>query len=70
MKKHQIFLPSQAGFCRREEAVTQAACVLEILKQWKIAGDATFALFVDLKKRTTQYHTEHFCKIIPHWYIG
>jgi hypothetical protein len=44
------FSPSQAGFRRLEECVTQAACLVEALKRRRIAGLESFGLFIDLKK--------------------
>lgn len=45
-----LFSEAQAGFRRREECVTQAACLLEISKRRKIKGLPTYLMFVDLKK--------------------
>jgi hypothetical protein len=44
------FSPSQAGFRRLEEAVTQAACLVEALKRRRLAHQPTLGLFIDLKK--------------------
>jgi exonuclease III len=44
------FSPSQAGFRRLEEAVTQAACLVEALKRRRLAHLPTLGLFIDLKK--------------------
>ena len=45
-----LFSVAQAGFRRREECVTQAACLIEILQRRKIVGERTFATFIDFKK--------------------
>jgi hypothetical protein len=44
------FSPSQAGFRRLEECITHAACLVEAIQQRRLAGKATFGLFIDLKK--------------------
>jgi hypothetical protein len=44
------FSPSQAGFRRLEEAVTQAACLVEALKRHCLAHQPTLGIFIDLKK--------------------
>ena len=64
LEERQLFHPSQAGFRKLEEAVTQAACVLEILQRRKIAGDTTYAVFVDLQKAyDTVTHGALFAKL-------
>jgi hypothetical protein len=45
-----LFSPTQAGFRKLEECVTQAACIIDILQRRRIAGQLTFATFVDLRK--------------------
>ena len=47
---HELFCETQAGFRKREECVTQAACVIEILQRRKIVEKTTFATFIDFKK--------------------
>lgn len=42
--------PAQAGFISREEAVAQAACLVEILDRRKVKGQETYLCFVDLAK--------------------
>ncbi|CAN0380170.1 unnamed protein product, partial [Ascophyllum nodosum] len=49
-EKEGIFSKAQAGFRRKEECVTQSACLLEITKRRKLMGLPTYMLFVDLKK--------------------
>jgi exonuclease III len=60
----KLFSPTQAGFRRLEEAVTQAACVIDILQRRRIAGHRTFATFIDLKKAyDTVPHGALFAKL-------
>ena len=60
----KLFSPTQAGFRRLEEAVTQAACVIDILQRRRIAGLRTFATFIDLKKAyDTVPHGALFAKL-------
>jgi hypothetical protein len=47
---HNLFSPTQAGFRRKEECITQAACVIEILQRRRLADEDSYATFVDLKK--------------------
>ena len=44
------FSCSQAGFRKRKECITQAACLAEIIQRRCIADKDTFGLFVDFKK--------------------
>lgn len=46
----KLFSPAQAGFRSLEEAVTQAACVYDILERRHLCHRPTFATFIDLKK--------------------
>lgn len=50
MENLGLFSITQAGFHRKEECVTQAACVIEILQRRKLLGERTLAIFVDFKK--------------------
>jgi hypothetical protein len=34
-----LFSPTQAGFRRKEECITQAACVIDILQRRRVAGE-------------------------------
>ena len=62
---HGLFHETQAGFRRREECVTQAVCVIEILQRRKIMGQTTFATFIDLKKAYDMVpHGALFAKLI------
>ena len=45
-----VFSSTQAGFRNLEEAVTQAACVIEIIQRRRLMQETTYATFVDLKK--------------------
>ncbi len=59
-----LFSPAQAGFRRLEEAVTQAACVIDILQRRRIARLRTYAIFIDLKKAyDTVPHGALFAKL-------
>lgn len=59
-----LFSPAQAGFRRLEEAVTQVACVIDILQRRRIAGFRTYAIFIDLKKAyDTVPHGALFAKL-------
>ena len=44
------FCPAQAGFRRKEEAITQAGCFIEIMQRRRLASLGSYAVFVDLKK--------------------
>jgi hypothetical protein len=58
------FSPTQAGFRRKEECITQAACVIDILQRRRLAGETTYATFVDLKKAyDTVPHEALFAKL-------
>lgn len=46
----QLFTKAQAGFRRKEECVTQVACLYENAKSRQICGKRTFLLFIDLQK--------------------
>lgn len=59
-----LFSVTQAGFRKLEECVTQAACVVDILQRRRIAGETTYATFVDLKKAyDTVPHEALFAKL-------
>lgn len=45
-----LFSRAQAGFRRKEECVTQAAMVIEVIQQRRLVGEPTYAVFIDLKK--------------------
>lgn len=63
-ERSQRFHDTQAGFRSLEEAITQAACVVEILQRRRIAGLRTYAIFVDLKKAyDTVPHQGLFAKL-------
>ena len=63
-EQHDLFSPAQAGFRKLEEAVTQAACVLDILQRRKICDERTYAIFIDLKKAyDTVPHGALFAKL-------
>ncbi|CAN0507827.1 unnamed protein product, partial [Ectocarpus sp. 12 AP-2014] len=49
-EENHLFSCAQAGFRRREECVTQAACLLEIAQRRKFKRKPTYLMFVDLKK--------------------
>ena len=44
------FSPAQAGFRRKEEAITQAGCFIEIIQRRRLSSLGSYAVFVDLKK--------------------
>ncbi len=63
-----LFAQNQAGFRTREEAVTQAACVVDVLRRRQImgmeSGDYTYAVFIDLQKAyDTVPHEALFAKL-------
>jgi RNase P protein component len=59
-----LFSPTQAGFRRKEECITQAACVIDILQRRRITGEDSYATFVDLKKAyDTVPHGALFAKL-------
>ena len=59
-----LFSPTQAGFRKREECITQAACVIDILQRRRIANLPTLAVFVDFKKAyDTVPHGALFAKL-------
>ena len=58
------FHETQAGFRNLEEAITQAACVVEVLQRRRIAKWRTFAVFIDLRKAyDTVPHEALFAKL-------
>lgn len=59
-----LFHETQAGFRSKEEAITQAACVIEALQRRRIAGWDTYAIFIDLRKAyDTVPHQALFAKL-------
>ena len=59
-----LFSRAQAGFRRREECVTQVACVVEVIQRRRIVGEPTYVVFVDLKKAyDTVPHEALFAKL-------
>ena len=63
-ESHKLFSPAQAGFRQREECATQAACVVDVLQRRHIAGERTFATFIDFKKAyDTVPHEALFAKL-------
>ncbi|CAN0455222.1 unnamed protein product [Pylaiella littoralis] len=63
-EEHNLFSHAQAGFRKKEECVTQAACLLEIAQRRKLQRKATFLMFVDLKKAyDTVPHEALFAKL-------
>ena len=63
-EEKNLFSPLQAGFRTNEESITQAACVIDIIERRKIAGDQTFALFIDFAKAyDTVPHEGLFAKL-------
>ena len=63
-EEHGLFSPTQAGFQKLEEAVMQAACVINVLQRRKICGERTYAIFIDLKKAyDTVPHGALFAKL-------
>ena len=49
-ERNNLFSDAQAGFRRREECVTQAACLIEMLQRRKLNSETTFVTFIDFKK--------------------
>jgi hypothetical protein len=61
---NQLFSTAQAGFRKLEEAITQAACVVDILTRRRVKKETTFATFIDLKKAyDTVPHGALFAKL-------
>ncbi len=46
----RLFSPAQAGFRKKEECVTQVACLYELCRRRQIRDLPTYLLFVDFKK--------------------
>ena len=49
-EKAKLFHETQAGFRLKEEAVTQAACMVDVIQRRRLAGRKTYVVFVDLRK--------------------
>lgn len=49
-EERNLFAYTQAGFRKLEEAVTQAACVIDVLQRRRLAGQESYVTFVDFKK--------------------
>ena len=45
-----LFSSTQAGFRKLEEAVTQAACVIDILQRRRLAKENSYVTFIDFQK--------------------
>ena len=59
-----LFSRAQAGFRKREECVTQVACVMEIIQRRRLVEQPTYVVFVDLKKAyDTVPHEALFAKL-------
>jgi len=60
----ELFHETQAGFRRKEEAVTQAACMVDVVQRRRLAGKTTYIVFVDLRKAyDTVPHEALFAKL-------
>jgi len=63
-ERHNLFSVTQAGFRRKEECITQAACLIEILQRRKIAKARTYVTFIDFAKAyDTVPHGALFAKL-------
>lgn len=49
-EERNLFSYTQAGFRKLEEAVTQAACVIDILQRRRLAQEDSYVTFVDFQK--------------------
>jgi hypothetical protein len=63
-EEHNLFVTAQAGFRKLEEAITQAACVVDVLTRRRARKLTTYATFIDLKKAyDTVPHGALFAKL-------
>ena len=63
-ERNDLFCTAQAGFRKLEEAITQAACVVDILTRRRVKDETTYATFIDLKKAyDTVPHGALFAKL-------